>query len=373
LLTKLKAQIFSTDFIVGTSIFLIAFTILIIYWQNVNLEILDVDNQNSLVSAGYSASNILFSDGFPKGWDPSDFVALGLLNDQRLNKTKLKHLNNLGYERVRILLGTWPYKFYFEITNSSGSIVRSGGIAEPVIAYHASQDSNDIRIIGLLNDSGITWDFYWGGGMTPNNNARFVYAGDKTQLFKDIIANLSNYNTVITENSNVDPDDLIASEKQALKDWVFNIGTYVQVQQEEKMIREVFGPAEGTVRKRDGTVVNLDDILDDSVSIGNQYEFDNAVKDFSAISSPLPLKVIMEVTGNSTRCLFCKWTHGNGEIYFIPDVTDKITGDLIVGFDVVGIELKFGNYPNNAIQIFKVRRLGLFRGSIVNLEVLVWE
>src|SRR3990172_9959830 len=112
-----KGQFFSTDFIVAVSIFLIAFTLLMLYWQSLKTTIDEKNEREDLLNTAYFVSQIWLSDGYPPYWNTDNVIAIGLQNDNRINQTKLDYLNQTGYDRFRGILGVSLYDIYFRMYN----------------------------------------------------------------------------------------------------------------------------------------------------------------------------------------------------------------------------------------------------------------
>lgn len=143
-----KAQIFSVDFLIACSIFLIAVTILYIYWSYASLQIEETRLTNDMIDKLYLASQVWFKEGFPPYWSAEDVVELGLQNDNEFNQTKLLLLNNsIGYQRALALLGL-NYNLYYRVYNESNSTLFDFGL-------YPSNPKNTMvaKRIGILNGS----------------------------------------------------------------------------------------------------------------------------------------------------------------------------------------------------------------------------
>jgi hypothetical protein len=369
-----RGQAFSVDFVAALFIFLLAVTVLFARWIRTVAEIEQTRRLNELVDLAYSASHVWFRPGVPERWSPSNIVSLGLQNDHQLNQTKIRSLWQLGYERVRELLGLATYEFYFELTDVNGSVTMVGGIVNPPVAYFASEDPQDIVIRDMLNGSGIVWDFYWAGtGSPPPTDARYVYTGKRVALFRQMIANLSGYGTVITEDPHVRYADLTVEDRKRFATFVNGGGIYLHIQHLEDLI-QIFGPDPSGPPSDDGTIVTTDEILP-FVSPGTQIEFEQATETFDIATSPIPLKVIAEVTGDPTRCIICKWFYGDGIVYYMPDASEIEfkKSRAIEGLDVVGALANFGREPVRAKNIVKIDRMSILDGQILFIQMVVWE
>ena len=146
-----KAQVFSIDFLVAVSIFLLVLAVVMIYWSYTSIQIEETKTINEMIDKGYMISQVWFREGTPEYWDPNNVRDIGLLSDHRINETKMNYLNDIGYNRVKEIIGAAPYEFRFNVsfTNCYGS-----GYSFPFGLY-PTQASNVIRIqrAGILNSS----------------------------------------------------------------------------------------------------------------------------------------------------------------------------------------------------------------------------
>jgi hypothetical protein len=132
-----KAQIFSTDFIVASSIFIILAAVIYSLWLSRAYNIEENNQLSNLIDSAYLSSNVWLREGTPKYWDKENIIDLGLQNNNRLNRTKIEMLDDLGYERVKDLAGLSDYDFYMRIYNKGnqtlfefGSVVEARNIVK---------------------------------------------------------------------------------------------------------------------------------------------------------------------------------------------------------------------------------------------------
>lgn len=126
-----KAQAWGMDIIIGIMIFSIGILIFLVYTINSSVE-----TKESLESLDYDGENILesiFSTGSPANWDNNNVIEIGIMDDDKINITKLERFYNLAstdYPKTKSLFNTkFDYFFYFkEISISTGEI---SGIGKP--------------------------------------------------------------------------------------------------------------------------------------------------------------------------------------------------------------------------------------------------
>ena len=116
-MSRRKAQVWYTDFIIGLLIFIIA---LVIYYSYItNLSLQDKSLVDELFSDAKTISSSLISAGYPESWNGSGVERIGLTNgNQRINNTKLSEFSAIPYKDSRRLFGTrFDYFMFFENKN----------------------------------------------------------------------------------------------------------------------------------------------------------------------------------------------------------------------------------------------------------------
>ena len=127
----MKAQIWSTDFVISIVIFFSVFALLIFSINNIssqneikrNFE--DINNKISIVS-----ESLVRTKGLPENWNSSNVILIGLASEENiLNETKLNEFNNTEYQKIKEIFG---YDFYFNLTDSlNGTIYLEKGLQPP--------------------------------------------------------------------------------------------------------------------------------------------------------------------------------------------------------------------------------------------------
>ncbi|MDI6825581.1 MAG: hypothetical protein QMD36_00050 [Candidatus Aenigmarchaeota archaeon] len=367
-----KAQMFSADFMIACSIFLLALVVVMIYWSYTNIQIKETKTINEMVDKAYTISQVWFREGTPEYWDSTDVREIGLLSDHRLNETKMNEMKKIGYNTVKEKIGAAPYEFRFRIT-----LVGDSPIKEP-IAYLNGKNEQHLDIILQLNQSDLVWDFYQGhSNVDPDKyiTAKNHYTDGFSQqnLMRKIIQNIDNYNSIILEHPE-DLDDVFldSNEKKILKDWV-NISGHAFLQINNNLdFLKIFGLIDlGPPTVNIGTVNSSDSILK-NVNIGDDIQFQLGCYPFDNTAPPYPMKTIMYKQGDPQKCIFCRWWYGNGTIYYVAD-TATPGHNPIVGLKPLGYSFVFGEYPDQARNVIKVERAGILNSSIAIIEVLLWR
>lgn len=149
---SVKGQVLSFDFMVASSIFLLAVGLLYVYWNYSNIQIEETKRIGDLTDKAFTASQVWYREGVPKYWDSNDVIDLGLQNDHRFNQTKMDVLNvSIGYDTTKTLIGLGGYDYFFRIYNSTNDTVYYFG-PYPVDADNVVK----VKRIGILNGSIVT-------------------------------------------------------------------------------------------------------------------------------------------------------------------------------------------------------------------------
>lgn len=146
---KYKGQIFSSDFLIACTVFVLAFSILYVYWTYATMQIDESQRINDMIDRAYLISEIWFREGTPEYWNETDVVDLGLSNDHRFNWTKMVMMrDDIGYENVSKLIGVEIYDYNFTVYNSTRDLLYSFGIPPS-----NPEDLIKVKRVGILNGS----------------------------------------------------------------------------------------------------------------------------------------------------------------------------------------------------------------------------
>jgi hypothetical protein len=143
-----KSQALSMDFLIACSVFILAFSILYIYWAYTTKRIDETRKINDMIDKTYLISQIWFRDGIPVYWDSSNVIDIGLSNNHRFNQTKMNDLSVIGYNKTKERIGVETYDYYFRVFNETGNEVYSFGLYPSI-----SENTIKIKRVGILNGS----------------------------------------------------------------------------------------------------------------------------------------------------------------------------------------------------------------------------
>jgi hypothetical protein len=149
----LKAEVFSTDFVAGLTIFLMAIVIFESFYGNLESEIGNYKTRNDAqIMANRVADVLSTSPGYPQNWNSSNVKVIGLYDSGRFSLERFDQLKNINYNVAKTMMGLGFYNIYLEVTNSTGSMIGS-------YTYGSKEDENAsqvfyVRRLGLVYFNG---------------------------------------------------------------------------------------------------------------------------------------------------------------------------------------------------------------------------
>jgi hypothetical protein len=116
----LKAELFSSDFIIGLSIFLIAMGVFGLYYESLQGDVADYKIRNEIQNKAINIADLLVtSSGDPQYWNSANVNVIGLYDDGLINLTKFEELKNIEHYTAKRMLGLGGYEIYIEIRNET--------------------------------------------------------------------------------------------------------------------------------------------------------------------------------------------------------------------------------------------------------------
>ncbi len=146
-----KGQAVTYDFFVASAIFLLAVTLLLTYWYRASLEIEEWRVKNFALEKLVSSSQVWFKEGYPKGWNESNVVELGLASEGEINQTKVNAMVKMGYGKVASLLSLGTWDLCFEVRDRKGKLL----FLFPEVNYLGKKDVYHIERIAVWNGSPV--------------------------------------------------------------------------------------------------------------------------------------------------------------------------------------------------------------------------
>jgi len=120
---SIKAQTLTYDFFIASSLLFLVLTIafLLFYYKIENIE--EEKRKSEMVNVLISASDIWFKEGYPKYWSVEDVLEIGLANDNRINTTKVRLIEEIGYKKLSALLGLGKFDVNYFVYSQNGSLI----------------------------------------------------------------------------------------------------------------------------------------------------------------------------------------------------------------------------------------------------------
>jgi hypothetical protein len=137
---SVRAQIWGFDLMIALTLFFAGLIVIYIYAINFTEDSESV--LGDLYSESILVSSLILSEGNPENWTVDSVDIPGILNDNRINQTKLEQLDELvgdDYPRAKILVGA-TNNFYF---NFSG--MKIGGVSVDGIGEYPVDANNLIK------------------------------------------------------------------------------------------------------------------------------------------------------------------------------------------------------------------------------------
>jgi hypothetical protein len=141
----MKAELFSTDFLISFFVFLSAFIIIAAYYQNLQTDVSETNIRNHMYSKAISIASLLATtSGYPKYWDNNTVEVIGLYDSGKFNLTKFEELKNIPYQDIRTKLGTGVYNINITLINASGNILQK---PDDQSYFYALNDTTNIPML----------------------------------------------------------------------------------------------------------------------------------------------------------------------------------------------------------------------------------
>ena len=147
-----KGQGWGFDLMIAMTIFIIGITVFYFYALNYPSE--GSDTLDNLFYDGTVISDLLLTEGFPRDWNETNVIQLGILSDNKVNLTKLERLYNLtwdhdagpsgeldqiGYTRTKGLFNI-RFEYFFNFSKNMDTIDPARGTV-PYIGKHYEFDA----------------------------------------------------------------------------------------------------------------------------------------------------------------------------------------------------------------------------------------
>ena len=142
-----KGQAWGFDLMVAIIIF--TFGIVVFFIYSVNQPAEAKETLEKLSYDGKLITNAILSEGHPKGWNESNVVKIGILNDNKINQTKLESFYSLAqtdYPNTKQHFNT-VYDYYFFLDeNMTIDSLEVEGIGKPGTNKNNIDSENIVKI-----------------------------------------------------------------------------------------------------------------------------------------------------------------------------------------------------------------------------------
>jgi hypothetical protein len=138
--------VFSSDFIIGITVFIIALGMYAVYYDNLQNDVVGYNIRNEMQTKTDTVANLLAtSGGTPTDWNSANVKVIGLRDSEMINLTKFEELKKMDYMQVKNMLGLGSYNLFIVLKNTTGSTIANGSTTYD---------------FGLQNNAGSTQVFY---------------------------------------------------------------------------------------------------------------------------------------------------------------------------------------------------------------------
>ena len=144
-----KAQVWYADLILALLVFTAILTMY--YKTDINTSQQDNKNLNELTMEARIVTNDILSQGIPKAWNKTNVRKIGIMDNNRINMTKLVYFSELPYNDTKSYLRTkYDYYLYFKRDGNIIKINGKDGIGKPgVNATNLEQAEKPNKVIRL--------------------------------------------------------------------------------------------------------------------------------------------------------------------------------------------------------------------------------
>jgi hypothetical protein len=146
---SIKAQTLTYDFFIATSLLLLLLiaTFFLFYYKIENIE--EEKRKSEMVNVLISASDIWFKEGYPEYWNVDNVIEIGLANNNRINTTKVRLMEEMGYQKLASLLSLGTFNVNYFVYLQNGSLIYSF----PNSSFENAKDALVLERIAIWNDS----------------------------------------------------------------------------------------------------------------------------------------------------------------------------------------------------------------------------
>jgi hypothetical protein len=151
----MKAELFSSDFMISFFIFLSALIIITLYYQNLQTDVSEADIRNNMYTKSIEIGSLLATtNGQPQYWNSTNVEVIGLYDDGKFNLTKFEELKKMNKQTVKTMLGVGAYNFNITLTeNNTEKILQKP--SDPTYFYTCGTSPDDAEQLVLVKRLGV--------------------------------------------------------------------------------------------------------------------------------------------------------------------------------------------------------------------------
>ncbi|MAH33150.1 hypothetical protein CL615_02045 [archaeon] len=371
---KLKAQIWFTDFVIGTLIF--SFMLIAYYTYTTNISKQNSFIMDDLISDGKSISSSVLLSGFPDNWNNATVQSIGITNNnQKINNTKIVDFNRISYDTTKKLFGT-AHDYLIFFTDENGTVLNVEGvcgIGKPEInltfntrsAYYNSDDTDS-----FLKDF-----------MIETLVADIYNEDDPINDFDAFIVNINDYGFVAIEHPDLSTA-IFDNNKKAIEDYTSNRGFLmmsgqITSGQEKEMAGVKYYKKSGqSISNRNSTIVSEDEFL--SFTVGKNIIFSQAYYVENQSESQNFTEIVK--FNDDNKIAVSRWSYGNGSVFYFSDFdVSFFSGNFVE--EITEAIKKWGNFKCNPIDLgntqyknfIKLERFLIYNSKPIKMVFYLWS
>lgn len=385
---KKKSQIFSIDLMAAILIFIFVINFAYVLHSDYMNEASEKQSNNIIKIRGLQISDLLIkSKGVPVDWNTTDVQQIGLVYDDFIfNPRKLSDFYDMmegNYDTTKNLIGTEANHLEFILfdpkTDRKIFLEELGDIAYTE-GPGGNPDEPNETMFGLRS---------W---LQRNNISYYDYE----RRWQDLIAEIDNYDVIIMEDPQLDActipgscaaDEINETHEQALKVWLLAGGLIID--KEEGDWITIFNMSMHTKWTNEnctsdpswatnGTVVAINDLMNNSINLGDQICFDEAPGVYNDTDDNLLYRFVQiddpAITFGSYAGVGY-WYYGEGKIIYLSDTFGMAPGLGNNVRETINIfkEIDLGQKPTTYDDIFSHQRYGVIGNRTIGMRLLLWN
>ena len=145
----IKSQTLTYDFFIAASILFLILIAAFFLWYYKMEGIKEEREKADLADILIYASEIWFKEGYPIYWNTSNVLEIGLANENRINTTKVRMMEELGYQKLAYLLSLGTANVNYFVYSLNGTLLYS-------FPNYSMENAKDILVlerVAIWNES----------------------------------------------------------------------------------------------------------------------------------------------------------------------------------------------------------------------------